>query len=483
MIKFFRRIRQNPVMENKTGNCLRKYRYNNTINVMLKHLFSIVFFLFFLSFLHAQTPQQSYFEWTELPFSKEELTWRRDNLVSQLKAQNKTGLVLIPAKDGFSYGETFRQLDDFYYFTGLELPNAILTIEIANGNTIVFTPEMDMRFHSNSRPNDFPGRPLLYDAAIANEAGLILTSIDDFSNFVTSKTSMPIFVNNGREGNIVFASNEYIATHSPIQVLMQALKTKHNISRFENSYKAIAEVRMIKSEAEIEIMKKASNITVKSIKEAAKSIQPGIDERYLEGVLEGHYKKLGAQRLAFGSIIKSGPNALWPWRILATHYNRRNRIMQAGDLVIFDVGCEYNNYVSDIGRTFPVSGKFTPRQREILNMEVGVADQIIAYIKPGVTFKDIRKFTDKIIPEDAKEYMQVGLFFGHHLGLSTGDPDLPEAILKPGMIFTVEPWYYNHDEQLSVFTEDIVLITENGCEVLSKNLPRTPEALEQLMKQ
>ena len=448
---------------------------------MRRCFFSSIYFFFFLSFLHAQTPQQSYFEWTELPFSKEELTQRRSNLVSQLKIQNKTGLVLIPAKDGFSYGETFRQLDDFYYFTGLELPNAILAIEIANGNTIVFTPEMDMRFHSSSRPNDFPGR-LLNDPEIAAKSGLALNNIDGFSAFVASKASAPILVNNGRAGNIIFASIEYIATHSPIQVLMQALKTTHNISIFENSYKAIAEVRMIKSAAEIEIMKKASSITVKSIKEAAKSIQPGIDERYLEGVLEGQYKKLGAQRLAFGSIIKSGPNSLWPWRILATHYNRRNRIMKADDLVVFDVGCEYNNYVSDIGRTFPVSGKFTPRQREILTMEVSVADQIIAYIKPGITFKDIRKLTDKIIPEDAKEYMQVGLFFGHHLGLSTGDPDLPEAVLKPGMIFTVEPWYYNHDEQLSVFTEDIVLITENGCEVLSKNLPRTPDALEQLMK-
>lgn len=450
---------------------------------MHQHLFFYVFFFFYLSFLNAQTPQQSYFEWTELPFSKEELTQRRDNLVSQLKNKNKTGLVLIPAKDGFSDGETFRQLDDFYYFTGLELPNAILAIEIANGNTIVFTPEMDMRFHSNSRPNDFPGRPLLNDPEIAAKSGLILTNIDDFPAFVTSKASTPILVNNGRDGNILFASNEYITTHSPIQILMQALKTKHNISIFENSYKSIAEVRMIKSEAEIEIMKKASRITVKSIEEAAKSIKPGIDERYLEGVLEGHYKKLGAQRLAFGSIIKSGPNALWPWRILATHYDRRNRIMEAGDLVIFDVGCEYNNYVSDIGRTFPVSGKFTPRQKEILTMEVDVANQIIAYIKPGITFKDLRKLTDKIIPLDAKEYMQVGLFFGHHLGLSTGDPDLPEAVLKPGMIFTVEPWYYNHNEQLSVFTEDVVLITENGCEILSKNLSRTPEALEQLMKQ
>jgi Xaa-Pro aminopeptidase len=454
-----------------------------TINAVRNRFFSSVFFLFFLFFSSAQTPQQSYFEWTDLPFSKEELKQRRTNLIAQLKTQYKAGLVLIPSKDGFSYGETFRQLDDFYYFTGLELPNAMLAIDLNSESTMVFTPEMDLRFHSDSRPNDFPGRPLLNDPEIAIKTGLVLQNINEFSRYVTAKAGVPVFVNNGRKGNIELASADYIATYSPIQVVMSALKTKHNITRFENTYSAIAEVRMLKSEAEIEIMKKASSITVESIKEAAKSIRPGIDERYLEGVLEGHYKKLGAQRLAFGSIIKSGPNSLWPWRILATHYNRRNRVMEAGDLVIFDVGCEYNNYVSDMGRTFPVSGKFSKRQKEILTMEVSIADQIIAYLKPGITFRDLRTLTDTIIPEDARKYMQVGLFFGHHLGLSTGDPDLPEAVLKPGMVFTVEPWYYNHDEQLSVFTEDVVLITEKGCEVLSKNLPRTPEALEQLMKQ
>jgi Xaa-Pro aminopeptidase len=262
---------------------------------------------------------------------------------------------------------------------------------------------------------------------------------------------------------------------------MQAIQSKHKHLSFENIHHVIATVRMIKSPREITIMKQAAAITVKSMIEAAKTIEPGIDERFLEGVLEGNYKMNGANRLAFGSIIKSGPNSLWPWRILATHYNRRNRIMNAGDLVIFDVGCEYLNYVSDIGRTFPVSGKFTKRQKEILTMEVSIADQIIDFIKPGITFQDIRNFTDKIIPNDAKKYMQVGLFYGHHLGLSTGDPDLPEAVLKPGMIFTVEPWYYNHDEQIAVFTEDIVLITETGCEILSKDLPRTPEGLERIM--
>lgn len=116
-------------------------------------------------------------------------------------------------------------------------------------------------------------------------------------------------------------------------------------------------------------------------------------------------------------------------------------------------------------------------------MEMGIADQIIDFIKPGITFHDIKQLTDRIIPDDAKQYMQVGLFFGHHLGLSTGDPNLSAITLQPGMIFTVEPWYYNHDEQISVFTEDVILVTKDGCEVLSKTLPRTAEGLESLMKE
>ncbi len=142
----------------------------------MKH-FIYLFIVLSFNLLIAQTPQQSYFEWTELPFTKAELQQRRTNLVLELKTQSKEGLVLIPAKDGFSYGETFRQLDDFYYFTGLELPNAILVIDVTSGNTVVFTPEMDKRFHSASRPNDFPGRPLLNDSKIVKRSGIILKTL------------------------------------------------------------------------------------------------------------------------------------------------------------------------------------------------------------------------------------------------------------------------------------------------------------------
>ncbi len=435
--------------------------------------------------LVAQTPQQSYFEWTDLPFSKEELTQRRSNLLETLKREGKSGIVLIPARDGRSHGETFRQLDDFYYFTGLELPNSLLVMDTETNGVSIYVPEMDARFASASRPNDFPGRPLIDDLELPAKTGLTFRNISEFAGLLdrNAEAGRSILVNNGRLGKINYASNDYIAHYSPIQILLLAIQEKHPGLQHGNIYESIAKVRLIKSSAEIEVMRKTTLINIEGIRTAGKTIKPGIDERYLEGVLEGNYKVNGAQRLAFGSIIKSGPNSLWPWRILATHYNRRNRVMEEGELVIFDVGCEYNQYVSDVGRTFPVSGRFTDRQREILAMEVKVADQFIEYVKPGITFGDLKKLSEQIIPEDAKQYMQVGLFYGHHLGLSTGDPNLPEAPLQPGMIFTVEPWYYNHDEQLSVFTEDVILVTESGCEVLSKDLPRTPEAIEALMQE
>ena len=184
--------------------------------------------------------------------------------------------------------------------------------------------------------------------------------------------------------------------------------------------------------------------------------------------------------MAFASIVKSGPNSLWPWRILAANHDRRNRVMRDGDLVIFDVGTELDYYVSDVGRTFPVSGKFTARQKRALEMATAVSDTIIAAIRPGVSFAELKNIAVAKIPSDERRYMQAGGFYGHHIGLSTGDPALADIPLEAGMIFTVEPWYYNHDEDLSVFVEDVILVTEHGYENLTAALPRDPGSLEAL---
>jgi Xaa-Pro aminopeptidase len=210
-------------------------------------------------------------------------------------------------------------------------------------------------------------------------------------------------------------------------------------------------------------------------------VRPGIDERGLEAELEAVYKRQGAQRLAFASIIKSGPNSLWPWRILAAHNDRRNRVLRDGELVIFDVGTELDGYVSDVGRTFPVSGRFSPQQREKLEMMTRVSDAIIAAIRPGITLIDLTRIAYEAIPPAERPYMQTPSYFGHHLGLSSGDPGLPDAPLEPGMVFTVEPWYYNHDLGIAVFIEDMVLVTDRGADVLTAALPRTAQELERMV--
>lgn len=430
-----------------------------------------------------QTPEQNYFEWTQLPFPKAEYEQRRNRMMETLKATGG-GIYICPSRDGLSDGMSYRQLDDFNYFTGLEFPNSMLAIDSENGEIILFAPARDARFESASRKNDFPGRPLGDDPKLKNESGISnIQSIDKLDDYLTEKITdiMVIKVNTESPGGIPKLQTSYIASWTPTLSLVFHLQQTFPTIKLENAYEAVGTLRIIKSPLEIDALKTAVDITIKGIAVAVKDIKPGVDERTLEGAMEGEFKKLGSPRIPFASIIKSGPNSLWPWRILAAHYERRNRKMERGELVIFDVGCEYKNYVSDMGRTFPVSGKFTDEQKRILRMETAVSDAIIAAIKPGITLADLKKVADKVIPENEKKYMQVGLFFGHHLGLSTGDPNDQLSPLAPGMVFTVEPWYYNHDKNISVFTEDEVLVTATGVELLTKALPRTPEGLEKMM--
>jgi Xaa-Pro aminopeptidase len=430
------------------------------------------------------TPEQRYFEWTELPFSASEYAARRAALAGALKASGG-GVFLTPAAVGASEGFTFRQLDTFWYLTGLEFPDAVAAIDSERGVTIVYAPSRDARFENTSRRNDFPGRPLQADASVGARAGL-----SDIRPIAQLETDLATWVADGRTLRVDPGSPAPLdgavadlpQPTSPLAHFAAWLTRRQPSARVRSAYREVALTRMVKSAAEIALMRRSARLGVDGIAHAARFVKDGIDERGLEAELEAFYKRGGAARLPFASIIKSGPNALWPWRILATHNDRRNRTMKNGELVIFDVGCELHGYVSDTGRTLPVSGRFTVDQRAILEMEVRVSDAIIAAMRPGVTLGEVQRVAEQAIPDDAKPYMQTGSFFGHHIGLSSGDPSVGDLPLAPGMVITVEPWYYNHRRGISVFTEDVVLITVDGRENLTGHVARTPSGLETLMR-
>jgi Xaa-Pro aminopeptidase len=429
---------------------------------------------------NAQTPEQRYLDWAEPHHPAEVYVERRARLLSHLGDE----VLLIPSFHGASDGTSFRQLDDFWYLTGLELPSSMLALDGRTGVTHLFAPERDAHFESASRPNDFPGRSLLSDAELWERVGLTsVLPVESLHGWVDRSVASGrvLAVQAGRGASVDAPATSWFSNRGPVDGLLDHLHQTWPGASVTNAHDAMARVRMIKGPEEIATIRRVVDLTAQAIEHAAGFIAPDVTERDLEAELEGEYKRHGAQRLAFASIIKSGPNSLWPWRVLAAHYDRRNRAMENGDIVIFDVGTELDGYVSDVGRTFPVSGEFSDRQREILSMEVGVADAIIAAMKPGVTLLELMDVARAATPDEHEQYMQAGLFFGHYIGMSTGDPALYDIPLAPGMVITVEPWYYNHDEGISVFTEDVILVTETGVDVLSSRLPRSPGELERLV--
>ena len=429
-------------------------------------------------------PEERFFEWTRLPFDADVYRQRRTKLVSVLR-DSGGGIFLAPSRHARSHGETFRQANDFLYFTGLELPDSVLTIDADKGKTILFVPPRDSRFDEPTRPNDFPGRPLKDDPSLAGVSGIAeIRPYRELAQFVTEwvQSNRLFKINPEHRGEISAPQTDFVSYANHAQSLVVHLRKDYPGIRIGSAYQEMAELRMIKGPEEIEVMRRACNLTAQSIRTAALAVRDGVDERTLEAVLESAFKRGGGQRVAFSSIIKSGPNSMWPWRILASHYDRRNRTMRDGELVIFDVGTELDYYVTDVGRTLPVSGKFTDEQKRTLEMVTAVSDAIIAAVRPGVSHQQLARVGGEKMPPEARKYMQPTAFNGHHIGLDTSDPANLDAVLAPGMVFTVEPIYYNHDEKIAVFVEDVVLVTDDGAEVLTALLPRSTEGLEKLME-
>jgi Xaa-Pro aminopeptidase len=239
---------------------------------------------------------------------------------------------------------------------------------------------------------------------------------------------------------------------------------------------AIARLRQVKDDAEVALLERAIGITGASLIEAMKSIEPGQHEYEVQGVIEYLFLRYGAQRPGFSSICGSGPNSC------TLHYSENRRRMAAGDLIVMDVGAELWGYTADVTRTVPVSGKFTPRQKEIYLLVLKAQEAGFAAAKPGATIRQVHAAAMRVIAQAG-----YGDFFphgtSHWLGMDVHDVGAYDRPLEPGMVITVEPGIYLPDEAIGVRIEDDVVITAGGCRHLSGAAPRTPDELEALMAQ
>jgi Xaa-Pro aminopeptidase len=250
-----------------------------------------------------------------------------------------------------------------------------------------------------------------------------------------------------------------------------------------DAFAMIAKLRMTKSPAEIALLEKATEATLAAHRAAWAMIGPGVAEYEVAGTMSGSYVKAGCERHAYAPIVGSGPNSV------VLHYSANRRRMDAGDVVVMDVGAECSSYAADITRTVPVNGKWTPRQREIYDIVLGAQKAAIAAIKPGVTMDELHEIAKAYINSHGKDKAgePLGKYYlhklGHHVGLEVHDATAPDVKLAPNMVITIEPGIYIADEKIGVRIEDMVLVTDTGARVISESLPREAEEIEKVLAQ
>jgi Xaa-Pro aminopeptidase len=235
----------------------------------------------------------------------------------------------------------------------------------------------------------------------------------------------------------------------------------------------LAPLRSVKSEGEVARIRKACELTAEGLRACYAQCRPGMFEYELQALLEFHCRRGGAPRQAFASIVASGLNGT------VLHYQANRRRIEDGDLVLMDVGAEHLGYAADVTRTFPANGRFTDEQARIYDVVLAAQKAAIDRVKPGVTLRTIHLAADAVIEE-------AGLSSGrmhatsHHVGLEAHDPSRGGPLAK-GMVITVEPGLYFPEQGLGIRIEDTVVVTEEGCDVLSAGVPKTRAEIEALM--
>ncbi|MBN2288441.1 MAG: Xaa-Pro dipeptidase, partial [Candidatus Glassbacteria bacterium] len=233
-------------------------------------------------------------------------------------------------------------------------------------------------------------------------------------------------------------------------------------------------MRLVKDTLEVALLEKAIGITGRALEETISSIKPGMFEYEIEGLIEYGFHRRGSQRPGFPSIVGSGPNST------VLHYNSNRRRVGAGELVLMDVGAEYDYYTADITRTVPADGRFSERQREIYQIVLKAQQAAIEAVKPGVTLAEVHQAAREVIAKAG--YGDYFIHYtSHFLGMDVHDVGSREIPLKPGMVITVEPGIYLAKENLGVRIEDDVLVSGQGCRVLSESIPKSVAELESLM--
>ncbi len=407
--------------------------------------------------------------------------------------------VLFAGEEALVDFAPYRQDSDFYYLTGWDEPGAALLVVAEQDSP---PPSLDMSapqaprtYHEilflptrNLRQEKYTGVKL--DAATPGAAGK--AGVDD----VKPMTDLPRALN-----DLIAADRRLMgriwgepdSTHAKALLEFTAATLGSGTTPALHDVRhPVQELRLVKDSGEIELMKKASAASIAGQRAMMKAVKPGVTERAIAGIMTAAWLEGGCERGAYAPIVGSGINST------TLHYSANSGTLEDGDVVTVDAACEYSMYASDITRTVPVNGHFTPRQREIFDVVLGAQKAAIdAFVSGKSKINDRDRKDPNSLDNAAYNYINthgkdlhgepLGKYWlhglGHMIGLDVHDPADYPALLKPGMVFTIEPGVYIPEEKLGVRMECVFLVGEDGKLIdLTADLPHTADEIEAAMR-
>lgn len=403
----------------------------------------------------------------------------RRALYRELLEENSVGVVFSgeEKEDRGDQMFPFTPYANFYYLTGFDQPKAVFMATRIHGvyKEVLFIDhpdEMKARWQGIS-----------YDKETVREE----TGIQQVEYLERFEEKLPFFGrrNSIRHLYIDIANWETGFTKNPAQCFARKVLECYPYLQVHNTFEELALMRQVKTKEEIALHRRACEITTEGVQNILSHLRPGMHEYEIEAYFDFTLKSRHA-RHAFSTIAASGRKAC------VLHYVANDRVMEENDMILFDLGAEWGMYASDVSRTFPVNGKFTEQQKTLYNVVLKGLEAAIARTKPGQPKNELQEISKAVM---AEELIRLGMiekpeeimkyYFhssGHYIGLYTHDVGNDDAPLEPDMMFTLEPGLYFEELGIGIRIEDTILITENGCEVLTAGIPKTVEEIEQFMQ-
>lgn len=403
---------------------------------------------------------------------------RRSHIFSQMEENSIlvlfSGTAPHVSADAYHHFEASRH---FFYLTGLRRENMILVMKKYSGKevTTVYIEEAD------PKAERWTGKMVTVQEAKDIAQTEDVRFVDRFEAELNS------LINTAPIANAYFDCYRHQTSDLPDYNLAKAqeFSAAHPGIRVRNLWQMVSAMRMQKDADEVQKMSCAIDITDAALRHVMKNLKPGMKEYQVQANYEYMISYLGSEGPSFPTIAGSGKNGCM------LHYETNRETCQDGSLILLDLGVKYEGYCSDITRTYPVNGKFTDRQKAVYNIVLKANRAVAAAAKPGMTTRDLNDVCKKVLAEGCMELgliteeSEIGKYYmhgvSHHLGIDVHDVTVEGAVLAPGAVITDEPGLYIDEWEIGIRIEDDLLITEDGCKVLSEAILRDADEIEAFM--